>query len=122
MKFPIKDFFSKYDQIRNFLRIRSHLRKKSLMENFFCRSVYTEKIYTVIVVGPLTKCALLSKKKNALMCIFKNKLLATRGLSSVNHHRVKILPSSFLLNNVMLCGIYLPFVIYNFVMISFTGS
>ena len=37
MKFLIKDFFCKYDQIRSFLRIRSHLPKKSLMENFsFC--------------------------------------------------------------------------------------
>ena len=37
MKFSIKDFFSKCDQIRCFLRIRSHLMKKSVMENFiFC--------------------------------------------------------------------------------------
>ena len=37
MKFFIKDFFSKCDQIRSLLRIWSHLRKKSLMENFiFC--------------------------------------------------------------------------------------
>ena len=37
MKFPIKDFSSKCDQIRSFLRIWSHLLKKSLMENFiFC--------------------------------------------------------------------------------------
>ena len=37
MKFFIKDFFSKYDEIRSFLRICSHLLKKSLMENFiFC--------------------------------------------------------------------------------------
>ena len=37
MKFAIKDFSSKYDQIRRFLRIWSHLQKKSLMENFiFC--------------------------------------------------------------------------------------
>ena len=34
MKFPIKDFFSKCDQIRRKLRIWSHLLKKSLMENF----------------------------------------------------------------------------------------
>ena len=34
MKFSIKDFFSKCDQIRSFLRIWSHLRKKPLMENF----------------------------------------------------------------------------------------
>ena len=32
--FSIKDFFSKCDQIRNFLRIWSHLLKKTLMENF----------------------------------------------------------------------------------------
>ena len=37
MKFSIKDFFSKCDQICSFLRIWSHLLKKSLMENFiFC--------------------------------------------------------------------------------------
>ena len=37
MKFSIKDFFSKCDQIRSFLGIWSHLLKKSLMENFiFC--------------------------------------------------------------------------------------
>ena len=37
MKFSIKDFFSKWDQIRSFLRIWSHLLKNSVMENFiFC--------------------------------------------------------------------------------------
>ena len=37
MKFSIKDFFSKWEQIRRKLRIWSHLLKKSLMENFiFC--------------------------------------------------------------------------------------
>ena len=37
IKFFIKDFFSKCDQIRSFLRIWSHLLKKSLIENFlFC--------------------------------------------------------------------------------------
>ena len=37
MKFSIKDFFGKCDQIRSFLRIWSPLLKKSLMENFnFC--------------------------------------------------------------------------------------
>ena len=34
MKYSIKDFFSKYDQIRSFLQIWSHLPNKSLMENF----------------------------------------------------------------------------------------
>ena len=37
LKFSIKNFFSKCDQIRRNLRIWSHLLKKSLMENFiFC--------------------------------------------------------------------------------------
>ena len=34
MKFSIKDFFSKCDQIRRFLRIWSHLLEKSLIESF----------------------------------------------------------------------------------------
>ena len=37
MKFSIKDFFGKCDQIRSFLRIWSHLMKKFFTENFnFC--------------------------------------------------------------------------------------
>ena len=37
MKFSVKDFFNKCDQICSFLRIWSHLLKKPLMENFiFC--------------------------------------------------------------------------------------
>ena len=37
MKFFIKDFFNKCDQIRSFQWSWSHLLKKSLMENFiFC--------------------------------------------------------------------------------------
>ena len=37
MKFSVKDFFSKYDQIHRKLRIWSHLLKQSLVENFiFC--------------------------------------------------------------------------------------
>ena len=39
MNFSIKDFFSKCDQIRSFLRVWSHLLKKSLMENFVFRAV-----------------------------------------------------------------------------------
>ena len=34
MKFSIKDFFSNCDQIHSFLRIWSHLLKKSIIENF----------------------------------------------------------------------------------------
>ena len=42
MKFSIKDFFSKCDQIRKNLQIWSHLLKKSLMENFIFCAVYEQ--------------------------------------------------------------------------------
>ena len=50
MKFSIKDFFRKCDQVLNFLRIWLHLLKKSLMENFiFCAvSSQWEKIIKIL--------------------------------------------------------------------------
>ena len=41
MKFSVKDLLSKCNQIRRFLRIWSHLPKKSLMENFIF--LYSDK-------------------------------------------------------------------------------
>ena len=41
MKFSIKYFFSKYDQIRRKLRILSHLLKKSQTENFLYNFLYS---------------------------------------------------------------------------------
>ena len=38
-KFFIEDFFSKYDEIRSFLRIWSQLLKKSSMEKFIFRAI-----------------------------------------------------------------------------------
>ena len=43
MKFSIKDFYSKYDQIHSFLRIWSHLLRKSFMENVIFCAVYGQK-------------------------------------------------------------------------------
>ena len=43
MKFSIKDFFSKWDQIHSFLRIWSHLLKESLTEDFIFCAVLEEK-------------------------------------------------------------------------------
>ena len=43
MKFFIKDYFSKCDQIRWKQRIWSHLLKKSLMENFIFCAVLKQK-------------------------------------------------------------------------------
>ena len=49
MKFSIKDFFSKCDQIISFLQIWSHLLKKSLMENFiFCAVKVFDKFIDII--------------------------------------------------------------------------
>ena len=55
MKFLIKDFFSKYDQILSFIQIWSHLLKKSLMENLIfcavfvnCKTLYIPRTFRVI--------------------------------------------------------------------------
>ena len=47
MKFTIKEFFSKCDQIRSFLRISSHLLKKSLMENFIFWEVHDKNDFQI---------------------------------------------------------------------------
>ena len=64
IKFPIKDFFSKCDQIRRSLWIWSHLLKKSLMENFiFC------------IVFSYAPCTILRKSCNLkLICANVNEL------------------------------------------------
>ena len=50
MKFSIKDFFNKCDQIRSFLPIWSHLVKKSLMENFiFCAVMFDRVLNTPLL-------------------------------------------------------------------------
>ena len=47
MKFPIKDFFSKCDQIRRKLRIWLDLLKESLTENFIFSGAYPAAILPV---------------------------------------------------------------------------
>ena len=49
MKFSIKDFFSKCEQIRRKLRIWSHLLKKSLMDNFIFCAVMSKDLLKVAV-------------------------------------------------------------------------
>ena len=45
IKFSVNDFFSKCEQVRSFLRICSHLLKKSLTEHFiFLCSVFRKKL------------------------------------------------------------------------------
>ena len=49
MKFSIKDFTSKCGQIRSFLRIWSHLLKKSLIEKFIFVQCYAD-VYLLIIL------------------------------------------------------------------------
>ena len=49
MKFCIKDFFSKCDQIRSFPGFWLHSSKKSLTENFTFSAVLTEPLLLVIL-------------------------------------------------------------------------
>ena len=51
MKFSIKGFFSKYNQIHSFLQIWSHLLKKYLMGNFFFCAAYLHGIWTFMKTG-----------------------------------------------------------------------
>ena len=46
IKFFMKDFFSKCNQIRSFLRNWSHLQQKSLMQNFIFCATYLMKLGT----------------------------------------------------------------------------
>ena len=55
IKFSIKDFFSKCNQIRSFLAIWSHLLKNSLMENFIFCAVWVISITLVDIYAALLK-------------------------------------------------------------------
>ena len=60
MKFSIKNFFSKWDQIRSFRWIWSHLLNKSVMENFiFCAVKYP----ALLLFGKLSIEYLFTKSK-----------------------------------------------------------
>ena len=62
LKFSIKYFFSKCDQIHSFLRIWSHLLKRSLMENFiFCAVWPSSEILDQLLIPPLNLVKQISK-------------------------------------------------------------
>ena len=71
MKFSIKDFFRKYDQILRKLRICSHLLKKSLTENFiFCAMFPLSLVYIraqSYMVAPKLTYTKLTLKHNLLL-------------------------------------------------------
>ena len=64
MKFPIKDFFSKCDQIHSFLWIWSHLLEKSLMENLIFCAVWITVFHWGEAVLPAQDSKHLSKESN----------------------------------------------------------
>ena len=53
VKFPIDDFFSKCEQMGSFLRIWSHLLKKSSMENFIFCAVLIAVCVCVCLLSPV---------------------------------------------------------------------
>ena len=52
MKFPVKDFFSKFDQIHSYLGNWSHLLKKSLVENFIFSVRYNYNMRNFVRCAP----------------------------------------------------------------------
>ena len=71
VKFSIKDFFSKSDQIRRKPRIWSYLLKKSLMENFIFCAVCSQRMMDFsIIVAKL--------KLNALMEYFPHPFIRNK--------------------------------------------
>ena len=53
MKFSIKDFFSKFNQIRSSMRIWSHLLKKLLSENLIFCAVSIDLVFSSFSMGLL---------------------------------------------------------------------
>ena len=84
MKFFFKDFFSKCDQIRSFLRIWSHLLKKSLMKNIIFCAVNTPENqsfsddFSGYKMGKLAKNKLILSLDETIYSISENYIL---GLS-----------------------------------------
>ena len=56
MKFSIKDFFSKCDEIRSFVQIWSHLLEKSLMENLILVKWESQKSIKVFIIDWIIHC------------------------------------------------------------------
>ena len=78
LKFSIKDFLSKCDQIRSFLRIWSHLLKKSLMKNFiFCAVKHA-------TLSKMTLAVRLTISNVVQSCFSASNLICSRLRTSLN--------------------------------------
>ena len=88
MKFSIKDFFSKWDQILSFLRIWSILLNKSLMEYFIYHKYYILHFFEVLLTHyrPSTLHEKCPKKEFFLVHIlFEYRKIRTRKNSVFGH-------------------------------------
>ena len=74
-KFSIKDFFSKCDHIRSFLRIWPHLLKKSIMENF----IFSQGIMNDAVIQ---SSELVNSLNQPIFSIFRSSFLNISFLSA----------------------------------------
>ena len=72
MKFSIKNFFSKCDQIHRKLRVWSHLLKKSLMENFVFHALLCKCVFIcVLFVFICAVQVMFLKKFSPLVCFLR---------------------------------------------------
>ena len=83
MKISIKDFFNKCDQISSFLRIWSHLLKKSSMENFIFWVVFFFSILDNLRLNQLMKISCLFYSSGVMQYDFFYNIHNYRDLQSV---------------------------------------
>ena len=106
LKFFIKDFFSKCDQIRSFLWIWSHLLKKSLMKNFiFCAVILAYFMQWMLLCPKLGKRGECSTKFLFWSIPYEIKLrdYKTQMLFSFPGFKQKLMPSSEILRPSIKC-------------------
>ena len=92
MKFFIKGFFSKCDQICSFLRIWWHFLKKSLMENFiFCAVLIMDFLMNLIIDRFADKCniSFFSKIVRQLMTLEFDPILGSSNVNWIHKQQCK---------------------------------
>ena len=102
MKFSIKDFFSKCEQIRSFLRIQSHLLKNSLMKNFISCAVKTE---TQALIHYLLSFCIPRLNTVRKFRIFSKKATKVKNTEELQSGIKRHLTEGFVVKHVMLCAV-----------------
>ena len=87
MKFSIKDFFCKCDQICSFLRIWLHLLKKFLMENFiFCAVFEVNKKTQALKVRKALTAKMWKEKEDSLWIQIQHSLMFFNFGTEIHHY------------------------------------